>query len=828
MGNDVFSLPDVTENDISGTHGEPSRLVRYPQPVNSNSPRISDVDSFTVPEIKEPNVYSDVFKSAAGQGTLGVTADIASIPRSLIDTASAIPSAAGNSYLNFVAPNNEIAQQFGSSLGKDLFGPALDAGKYIYNKAHEYLPSQEDLEKFSYRNLPFTQYTPQTEAGKYAGSAARMATNAAALSGAGSLVGSTARSAKGADAVTAALKAASRGATEGAAAGTVSQAGGELGRQIGPGETSPDEMYGRLLGTYLGQLAGSNVADIGSKILNPKSAATTRLSKALSQDIKSKTGSLSESQIRSAINSGSNVMPLDLAGEKTRDLLANSNIDPLTGGLAGSINEGLENRRAAIPNSVGSHIDSLYTDSVDAGSLSKQGKAIAKREDDIAFGLARAHPNASSMLTPELERLSNIDAVQSAMKKVDKIATDEKSELFPGSPGRPGTPDIQVPTGVLDSQGNPIMYTKPGTPAIPPQGPNLSYWHLVKRSLAENGQTAAKDGDFVSKKYSDIQKNALHDEISRLVPEYGDAVTNSAKAFDADDALHAGYKSVKNMDTFNHANFIADFNKMSDYEKQVFSHGAATALKEMAESGSVNNPASGVKSLITTMSDPQKAERLRLALGDEKFDSIYQKALSENNLSKTKPITSAGQTPSILDPILRGSMDLAARSAPYAIMGGLSGGLSLGSVTGGLAAGIGLAAKAASSYGEKLIAPHVLRLAGDPSKTKELLDLAKSNPDAASLLRRAATYTGMMSSRMPSAIPSQMPQTVTAPNNEQAYGGRIVRASGGRADRHEHLVGRLMKMADSAKKISDQTTETFLNAPDESIVKALAVAKKGI
>ena len=267
---------------------------------------------------------------------------------------------------------------------------------------------------------------------------------------------------------------------------------------------------------------------------------------------------------------------------------------------------------------------------------------------------------------------------------------------------------------------------------------------------------------------------------------------------------------------------------MSDYEKQVFSHGAATALKEMAESGSVNNPASGVKSLITTMSDPQKAERLRLALGDEKFDSIYQKALSENNLSKTKPITSAGQTPSILDPILRGSMDLAARSAPYAIMGGLSGGLSLGSVTGGLAAGIGLAAKAASSYGEKLIAPHVLRLAGDPSKTKELLDLAKSNPDAASLLRRAATYTGMMSSRMPSAIPSQMPQTVTAPNNEQAYGGRIVRASGGRADRHEHLVGRLMKMADSAKKISDQTTETFLNAPDESIVKALAVAKKGI
>ena len=63
---------------------------------------------------------------------------------------------------------------------------------------------------------------------------------------------------------------------------------------------------------------------------------------------------------------------------------------------------------------------------------------------------------------------------------------------------------------------------------------------------------------------------------------------------------------------------------------------------------------------------------------------------------------------------------------------------------------------------------------------------------------------------------------------EQADGGRIMRASGGRTDNHERLVNRLMEMATQAKKVTDKTTEPLLNAPDEHIVKALAVANKAI
>ena len=71
--------------------------------------------------------------------------------------------------------------------------------------------------------------------------------------------------------------------------------------------------------------------------------------------------------------------------------------------------------------------------------------------------------------------------------------------------------------------------------------------------------------------------------------------------------------------------------------------------------------------------------------------------------------------------------------------------------------------------------------------------------------------------------------TFYAPD-ERAAGGRVGRASGGRIDsaQHERLVGRLMKLARSAKKASDEVTEPLLQQPDERIVKALDVAQKAI
>lgn len=87
----------------------------------------------------------------------------------------------------------------------------------------------------------------------------------------------------------------------------------------------------------------------------------------------------------------------------------------------------------------------------------------------------------------------------------------------------------------------------------------------------------------------------------------------------------------------------------------------------------------------------------------------------------------------------------------------------------------------------------------------------------------------------PAAEDTGMPPGYDKDGNEiaepapRASGGRVAFARGGKIDDgHERLVNRLMRMAEHAKKASNEVTEPLLKAPDEHIVKALAIAQKAI
>jgi hypothetical protein len=54
-----------------------------------------------------------------------------------------------------------------------------------------------------------------------------------------------------------------------------------------------------------------------------------------------------------------------------------------------------------------------------------------------------------------------------------------------------------------------------------------------------------------------------------------------------------------------------------------------------------------------------------------------------------------------------------------------------------------------------------------------------------------------------------------------AKGGKVVNG-------HQHLVDRLMKLAEKAKKFNDKKTEQILDVPDETVIKALDIAQKSI
>jgi hypothetical protein len=63
---------------------------------------------------------------------------------------------------------------------------------------------------------------------------------------------------------------------------------------------------------------------------------------------------------------------------------------------------------------------------------------------------------------------------------------------------------------------------------------------------------------------------------------------------------------------------------------------------------------------------------------------------------------------------------------------------------------------------------------------------------------------------------------------EQADGGRIGRATGGRIMNHRSEADSLIRLADKTKKALNNSTESLLSVPDETVTKALSIANEAI
>jgi len=67
------------------------------------------------------------------------------------------------------------------------------------------------------------------------------------------------------------------------------------------------------------------------------------------------------------------------------------------------------------------------------------------------------------------------------------------------------------------------------------------------------------------------------------------------------------------------------------------------------------------------------------------------------------------------------------------------------------------------------------------------------------------------------------------PPPQQSAGGRVPRKSGGKVQSgHQHLVDRLFRLGEQAKKTEKAHTEPLLNLPDETVARALDVAQRAI
>jgi len=96
-----------------------------------------------------------------------------------------------------------------------------------------------------------------------------------------------------------------------------------------------------------------------------------------------------------------------------------------------------------------------------------------------------------------------------------------------------------------------------------------------------------------------------------------------------------------------------------------------------------------------------------------------------------------------------------------------------------------------------------------------------------------------LSSYVPSSVSkaaqsAALPTAIFEENKDQLPpltipGGRVPRKSGGKVQSgHQHLVDRLFRLGEQAKKTEKAHTEPLLNLPDETVAKALDVAQRAI
>jgi hypothetical protein len=793
MEDDIFELPPPPKVEASSNPRWGQRTTEVA------APSINDQNTFELPPPKQAiSTSEDVARSAAGQGTLGIS-DIAGVPGSLgqlydvgAKAATKYLIAKPAEYLGML-PQGKTAEQMMADferVGQQFQSPAEKEGNVNY-VAGLPLPTGKGVEETVQKALPYTAYEPQTPEGKYAGSAARMATGTAVMGGVSNIP---------------------RNLAVGATAGLTSEAAGEASENYLPDWMHP---YARVLGAVVGNTAGNKLVDAVKYVGMPNATAEKALIDAMATDIQNGHSAMSVDQIQSAIDSGATPTAFDMAGPKTKSVLQkygylNDDSKVATSKLA----DVLEQRKTESKANLGQHIDDQFSGTLDPAAQADAITKDAQVRNNILYKTAREDPKAQSLWNDELANLSKIDAVKQAMKKANSIATDPESGIVTY---KPGTPTRQVAGNILDEYGNPVTQTIEGKP---PTYPNLTYWDQVKRNLDDQVSSAV-----TSRKRDEVRrltnlKNRLVNTLDNSVDNYAAARDSAADAFGGKNALEAGYNYFKGTNSFTNQEATNAFNKMTDAQKDLFARGGAGYLKEIAEN-------QGSDSLLTMLKKPIYSNRIKTALGQDTFDSIYGRAEAESLLSKTKqlpPPNTAEATSGngLLFPAIVGGGSAA---ASHILESFLQGHLSVSPTTaaaGAIGATVGLGAKLGFNAAESRIAPRIMEMVSDPSRAAELGRLAQSNADARSALDK-------LNSATTSALLSYYRSNPKGYNTGGSV-GRVKRASGGKvnSNKKQMLVKRLMDLAEKAKKEVSKNTEPLLNAPDEAIVKALHVANQAI
>ena len=591
----------------------------------------------------------------------------------------------------------------------------------------------------------------------------------------------------------------------------------------GSGDGISDRLDRAGSGALIGGAAGAAIpAVVGfarnlvNSVGNPSVAAGQRISDALGRDAQTGRLGLSAADVNAANAVGQPIIAGDVGGETTKALARSAaNTSPeARSALVDATNDrfGTQNTRFSdfLKNMFGSDLNNnaVLTDLSDK-SRSIVSPLYKKAYEDGAGGIW--NDDLQNLIqAPDMQH-----AISEATRKGANAAVLNKEQI------------VRNPFA-KDAEGNLSLATNAdGSTAIP----TLQFWDQVSRALRDKITSASRAGNKEDAADFGKLRAALLSQLDGAVPAFADARMGAFQKFAAEDALEAGQNFLGMSKSIAIDDMKASLAKMSPGQKDLFAQGLASQIAQKSENASER------RNIIGLFDSPATQEKIQAGLGTQRANEIEAYLRRESIMDRMRTALGNSTTTRQLNENgmagAPGIMGMIGNAASSPIVGGIAGGSEAyrryGPDVGAIAKGAGAGAISALAVkGVRGVNHNVAQRVGellassDPAVVQKAITATARNPRLMDGLRRIEAGMTYGVSDEAQGQPS-IPTMTVNPSPDQLRS--VGRATGGRVG-HQHLVARLMKLADQAKKLTNRDTEPLLGVDDNTIARALSVASR--
>lgn len=542
-----------------------------------------------------------------------------------------------------------------------------------------------------------------------------------------------------------------------------------------PTEGTDTEVIAKLAASVPGFILGRKIMTTGQNLaggtVRAGAEAERRIASELGKDVAAGGKYGAPMSPSAALETGVDVAPAALAGQRGNKLLqeAASRVSPEA---AGAYEASVAPLRQEAPGRMKQYVNELLGIENETSPFETIAaiRSRGRQLNDENYTRVMALPHAQDVRSPALDQVAS-----------------------------------QLPRGVIDEVRDNLRQR-----GINPGENSLRFWDEVKQNLDQRinslkdpltGRVAATQDYGILNNTNSMLKSALDNRV-REYPIIRGAAAESAGAANA---VELGMKYLQTTDP-RRLNFIETTrNRLTAAQQADFATGVVGSYKQLLDT----NPNAAMQ-LFSGSKGGDRIRRLNEALsplGNNLGNELVGRATAEllnTRIAALRP--SSGVDVRRLFPYLGAAPGAIAELAELFGQQALWSGSPLAIPT----AVAGIAGGKLYNWKEARVANKVLEYMSDPSKMAQLGKLIEQDAAARSFVGK--TYN-MFTRAVAPGVASDDQRT------ERASGGRI--SSGA-------IAQRLVAAAEKAHKYHQKTTEEILDAPDEAVVKALAVAKKNI